>query len=114
MESLQMTELLFSPAVLRKLDSIHDYIYHTLQSPQAAATRIAQILKDLDILKANPDIGPRLSSRIVTIPERFSETRFLVCGNYIAVYEHKGSTVQILAIYHGHEDVFGRFLNEID
>ena len=109
-----MAELVFSPAILRKLDNVYDYITNTLKAPNAATLKIAQILKGLDILKANPDIGPLLSSRIDTVPPRFAETRFLVCGDYIVIYDHIGTTVQLLVMYHSKQDAFGRFFKEID
>lgn len=109
-----MTDLVFSPASLRKLDATYDYIANTLKAPEAAGLKVAEILESLNILKNNPDIGPRLSSRIRRVPPRFADTRFLVCGDYIAVYDHIVDTVRILAIYHGHEDTFGRFFKEIN
>ena len=109
-----MTRIFFSPAALRKLESIHDYITNTLHQPQAAQSVVAGILDRLDILKLNPDIGPKISSRIDNVPERFKNTRLLVCGKYIALYDHIGNAVQILIIYHGREDVYGRFFSEID
>jgi plasmid stabilization system protein ParE len=109
-----MHRLVFSPAVLRKLDSTYDYIAHTLKTPKAASSTIADILDYLDILKNNPDIGPRLSSRIDDVPARYSETRFLVSKSHIAVYEHDDKTVQILGLYHGREDFFGRIISELD
>jgi plasmid stabilization system protein ParE len=108
-----MPRLVFSPAFLSKLEAICGYIADTLMSPDSAAARAAQILDGLNILKANPDIGPRLSSRIEKVPSRFSETRFLICGDYIVIYDHADDTVKILALYHGNEDVFGRFFKEI-
>jgi plasmid stabilization system protein ParE len=75
---------------------------------------VAGIIDNLGILKNNPDAGPRLSSRIDHVPLRFARTRFLVCGNFVAIYDHDDHEVKILKIYHGREDVFNRFFNEID
>jgi plasmid stabilization system protein ParE len=109
-----MAVIRFSPFAARKLDGAYEYIAQTLKSPAAASSTIAGILSRLDILKANPDIGPRLSSRIELVPARFCDTRYLVCNNHIAIYDHVGDTVQVLAIYHGREDYFGRLFTEID
>jgi len=109
-----MARIVFSPASICKLDSVFEYISTTLQQPQAAQSVISSILTRLDILKLNPDIGPRLSSRIDNIPERFKDTRLLVCGKYVAIYDHVDDIVRILIIYHGQEDVYGRFFKEIE
>lgn len=108
-----MHKLEFAPAVQAKLDEIYEYIADVLQAPQAATSTVAGIVDGLSILKNNPDVGPRLSSRIAHVPRRFSETRFLVCGNYIAIYDHDDMAVQIIRIYHGSEDFFGRLFKEI-
>ncbi|MDR1185236.1 MAG: type II toxin-antitoxin system RelE/ParE family toxin [Coriobacteriales bacterium] len=109
-----MHRLVFSPAAHAKLDDVFDYIANTLSTPQAATSTIAGIIDSLGILKNNPDAGPRLSSRINHVPDRFAETRFLVCGNFVAIYDHDNSEVRILRIYHAREDAFGRFFSEID
>jgi plasmid stabilization system protein ParE len=109
-----MHRLVFSPAARAKLDDVFEYIADTLNAPQAAASTIAGIIDGLSILKNNPDAGPRLSSRIDKVPARFAETRFLVCGNSVAVYDHDDHEIKILRIYHGREDVFGRFFSEMD
>jgi plasmid stabilization system protein ParE len=109
-----MHELVFSPSALRKLDSTYDYIANVLNSPKAAKSTIARILGALEILKTNPQIGPRLSSRIDGTPDRFADTRFLVCGEHIAIYDCNDEQIQVLALYHGREDIFGRFFKEID
>jgi plasmid stabilization system protein ParE len=108
-----MRELAFSPLASRKLDSVFEFALNASKSSRIAAAAVSGILERIDILKDNPDIGPRLSSRIDKVPARFKETRYLVRGDYIAVYEHSGSTIRILAIYHGREDLFGRVFKEI-
>lgn len=113
-ELVPVLKLRFSPAALRKLDDTFRYIADTLESPDAAADAVAGILDHLAILKDNPDIGPAISSRINNVPVRFSNTRFLVCENHIAVYSHDDDVVQVLAIYHVREDFFGRVFKEID
>ncbi|MDR0351013.1 MAG: type II toxin-antitoxin system RelE/ParE family toxin [Coriobacteriales bacterium] len=110
----KMYEVYLSPATIRRLEEAHSYIAENLKSPQAADATIAAVLKALEVLENNPDAGPRLSSRIDELPECFSETRFFVCGRYVAVYEHRDKRVEILRLYHGSEDVFGRLLREID
>ena len=108
-----MIELVFSPAALRKLDSIYNYLQAILDDPGMAAARITSLLDSLGTLKQNPEIGPRLSSRINEVPERFAETRFLVRQDYITIYDYLDETVQVLAIYHCREDAFGRFFSEV-
>jgi plasmid stabilization system protein ParE len=109
-----MLEVRLSPAAVRKLSETHDYVAKTLQAPQAADNTKDQALTALNILQDNPDSGPRLSSRIDSVPERFAETRFLHCGKFIAIYEHDDETVDVLMLYHDREDAFGRFFSEVD
>jgi plasmid stabilization system protein ParE len=104
----------YSLAAQRKLDETYSYISGKLDSPKTAASTVAKIIDRIAILKDNPDVGPRLSSRIDNVPKRFADTRFLVCGNFIAVYEHDEDTIQVLGIYHGLEDFFGRILSEVE
>lgn len=106
--------LTFSPAALRKLDNTFRYIADTLKSPKAATDTVAGVLDHLADLKENPDMGPVLSSRINNVPACFADTRFFVCENHIAVYEHDDSVIKVLAIYHVREDFFGRVFKEID
>jgi len=108
-----MRRIIYSRAALRKLESIHNYISEALKSPKAA-TRVAEsIIYHISLLKEGPFIGPKLSSQIDRVPERFLETRFLICDKHIIVYEPKETEVMVLAIYHSSEDVFGRILSEL-
>ncbi|MCL2807239.1 MAG: type II toxin-antitoxin system RelE/ParE family toxin [Coriobacteriia bacterium] len=109
-----MARIVYSPAAQRKLDSVHDYISSTLHQPQAAQSVVAGILDRIGVLNLNPDIGPKLSSRINNIPKRFKDTRLLVCGEYVALCDHVDGVVKILIIYHCREDVYGRFFTEIE
>jgi len=108
-----MPEVRLSPAALRKLDEAFDYIGTTLASPLAAQKTVDAVLDGLKVLERFPEIGPLVSSRLGNVPERFAKTRFIVCGSYNAVYEYDGDAVEVLALYHGLEDVFGRLLGEI-
>ena len=109
-----MSRIKYSQAAARKLDSIHHYISETLRSPRAATRVVKSIIERINTLKESPFIGPRLSSRIDGVPERFSETRYLVCDRHIVIYEPGKTGVSILAIYHSTEDTFGRVLSELD
>jgi plasmid stabilization system protein ParE len=62
------------------------------------------IRKHLQILINNPEIGPRLSSHYDAVPTRFKETRFLVCGKYIAIYDYEAPLVKVIELYHGSQD----------
>jgi len=109
-----MRKVKYSQAATRKLEGIHRYISETLKSPKAATRVVESIINHIGVLKESPFIGPGLSSRKNRVPERFSETRFLVCNNHITVYEPKEAAVLILAIYHSSEDVSGRVLSEFN
>ena len=104
----------YSRGAMRKLDSIHYYIEETLGSPAAARRVIGRIVAKISTLKENPTIGPKLSSRINTVPASFLETRFLICDKHIVIYNMEKERVLVMAIYHTTEDVFGRVLDELD
>ena len=108
-----MPRLEYSPVALEKLGAVHRYISEDLQSPTGAARTVNAIREKIRILKEMPEIGPPLTSRSAEVPERFQNTRVLLCGHYLAVYQYDGKTVQILCIYHTKED-YVRHLFELN
>jgi len=99
-----MAEIEFSPASLMKLQNIHDYIALNLVSPQAAQNTVSRILSAIEKLRQFPECGPRLKLLHEQLPERFNQTRLLVTGNHVTIYDFQDSTVQVLQIYHCSED----------
>lgn len=99
-----MAKVELSPAVIIKLEAIGEYISFELASPKAAQNTIDMILLSFERLKRFSDSSPLISALYDKVPEHCSNTRFLVCGNYVALYDHDGDTVRILQVYHGSED----------
>ena len=99
-----MLKIEYSPLALEKLGAIYRYIAEDLQSPGAAAKTVRAIREKIRILKDLPNIGASLTSRSAEIPERYKNTRVLLCGQYLAVYQHDEKTIRILQIYHAAED----------
>ena len=99
-----MANVEFSPAALRKLSGIREYIANELHSPVAARNTVNGILDAIERLERFPESAPLLSALYDKTPTAYAQSRFLVCGNYVAIYDYDGKTVRVLQIYHGSED----------
>jgi len=96
-----MISIELSPAVVRKLDIIHDHITSELKNPKAASETIERILRSLERLKLFPNSAPSIST---LKPAPFADIRMLICGNYIAFYEFCDSSIKVLQLYPASED----------
>ena len=105
-----MADVKLSNAAKDKLLAIHKYIVEEFHSPIAADNTVGSIFDTLERLERFPDSGPLLSSIHHRIPARFTSTRFLTFGNYIAIYDHNGDDVLVLQVYHGSEDYIRHLL----
>lgn len=105
-----MLQIELSPAAVQKLSDIKAYIDTELRSPIAAENTIRQILDALERLARFPESCPKLSVFYNKAPENFQETRLLVCGNYIAIYDCDETHVRVLQIYHGSENYIRHLL----
>lgn len=99
-----MAKVELSPAAVQKLEDIRAHISIDLASPVAAQNTIDKIFEAMERLERFPDSAPLLSALYEKVPARYENARFLVCGNYIAIYNQVGDVVQVLQIYHGAED----------
>lgn len=99
-----MANVILTPAATEKLSDIRKYITEELASPIAADNTVGRIFDALERLEHFPDSGLLLSSIHNDVPARFAQTRFIVCGKYIAIYDHEGDSVQVLQVYHGSQD----------
>jgi plasmid stabilization system protein ParE len=95
-----MSKLYYSPAALRDLDDIWDYICEELGNPTAAVSTVNRIQDNIGKLRDFPEMGSPLSS-IVLIE---TDYRFLVCGNYLSFYRIRGEGVYIDRILYGRRD----------
>jgi plasmid stabilization system protein ParE len=107
-----MAKVILTPAAIEKLSDIKKYISEELDSPIAADNTVGRIFDALERLERFPDSGALLSSVHKNVPQKFAETRFLVCGNYIALYNHEGESVKVLQVYHGSQD-YVRYLFDV-
>ena len=99
-----MANVEFSPAALRKLSGIREYITNELHSPAAAQNTVNGILDAIGRLERFPESAPLLSALYDKTPPAYARSRFLVCGNYVAIYDYNGQDVRVLQVYHGSED----------
>ena len=99
-----MLKLEYSPVALEKLGAIYRYISEDLYNTNGAAKIVNSIREKTRTLKSLPGLGAPLSSRCAVAPERFSDVRVLLCGNYLALYRYDEKIVKILCIYHAAED----------
>lgn len=81
----------YSPEALQDLNDIGDYISINLCNQQAALKILTAILKDIDLLAANPKLGAPLSS----ITELVSDYRFLISNKHIVFYREDNNNIFI-------------------
>ncbi|NLB41198.1 MAG: hypothetical protein GX815_02885 [Clostridiales bacterium] len=72
--------------MIHKLFSIKEYIAIELDSPSGVQNTVDNILGAFERLKYFPDSAPLLSAFYDKIPDRYANTRFLACDNYVATY----------------------------
>ena len=95
-----MNKLVISPEAARDLEKIKQYIIYELKNPSAARRVVRSITKDLRILEHHAEAGPSVAA----LTGYSSDLRILVCGNYIAVYKVKGSTVLVARVINARQD----------
>jgi plasmid stabilization system protein ParE len=107
-----MARLEYTPAALEMIGAIHRYIAEELKNRQGVDNTVLFIRDSIEVLKLSPEGGVLLSSRFDGVPDRYKDARFLVCGNYIAIYRWipEGRKVQVLRIYHGAQDYIRHLL----
>jgi addiction module RelE/StbE family toxin len=79
----------WTPAALRDLESLHEYVAED-NLPAAAAT-VERILSGIEALSRHPDMGRK---------GRIPDTRELIISPYIVVYRTKAAALDLLAIIH--------------
>ena len=95
-----MTKVKFTTDAVQDLEQIGDYIKDTLKNPKAALNTIGKIKSAVDKLKAFPLIGSPLTSAA----GEETDYRFLVCGNYPALYRVQADIVYIDRVLYGKRD----------
>lgn len=89
-----MYNIVFSPEAVEDLKETKRYIAEELCSEQAATKTVSQIMKNLRMLSAHPQMGPSLS----TVVDLDTDYRFLVCGKYIAFYKFGQREIRIIRV----------------
>ena len=95
-----MNEIHYSHESSVDLVEIEKYITEDLDSPRAAKSTIAKIVKKIRQLESFAELGAPLSS-IVDIE---TDYRFLVSGNYLSFYRIDGKNIYIIRIIYGRRD----------
>lgn len=95
-----MAKIMYTPAALRDLEQIGDYIAEDLQNPTAALDTVNKIQDGIDKLAEFPQMGAPLSARY----EDVGDYRYLVCGNYLAFYREEAENVYIDRVMYGKRD----------
>ena len=80
----------WTPTALRDLGSLHSYIAN--DNLTAAAATVEKILRGIDALEHQPDIG-RLG--------RVAGTRELIVAPYVVAYRARKGVIEVLAVIHG-------------
>ena len=95
-----MMKLRINPEVIEDIAEIKRYIREELCNPSAAdriAKRIVSVYKEL---KTAPFIGAPLDS----VLEVKTDSRFLVCGNYLIFYKVKDDIISVYRVMNGRRD----------
>ena len=95
-----MNKVRLTPEAAADLVGIKTYISETLGNPIAAVGTIQRITKSLRILETHAEAGPSLEAK----SEYKTNLRFLVCGNYIAIYRIEGDCTSIARVLNSRQD----------
>ena len=87
-----MPKLIISIEVRRDFYEIQRYLAEDLENPVAASRVISAIMKKIRKLEKFPLLGPSLE---VLVPFR-TDSRYLVCGKHIAIYEFDSEKDQVI------------------
>ena len=95
-----MNKLRLTPEAVDDLLQIKAYISDKLQNPTAAENTVRRITASLRILTRHAEAGPSVEAATGCK----TDLRFLVCGNYIALYRVDGNTVSVARVFNGRQD----------
>ncbi|MDR3313553.1 MAG: type II toxin-antitoxin system RelE/ParE family toxin [Oscillospiraceae bacterium] len=106
-----MAEIIYSPAALRDLEKIGDYISEQLKNPIAALNTVNTIQDRIDKLADFPLMGTLLSALYDDVD--VGEYRFLVCLHYLAFYRAERGNVHVDRIMYGRRDYITILFGEL-
>ena len=100
----------YSPEAVDQLEHIYEYIRDFLFNVSAARKVISRIRNDVKQLSLFPELGKLLIGRHDYVPRDLSSVRYLICGDYLALYEYDNEVITVLNIFHGSNDIQGHIL----
>ncbi|MCX7045710.1 MAG: type II toxin-antitoxin system RelE/ParE family toxin [Candidatus Sumerlaeota bacterium] len=98
-----MKSLLLTPAAIRDVENIHDYI--AADKPQAAIRFIRTLEEKCELLAESPGLGKRRD-------ELARGLRSHAVGNYVIFYRPSKSGIEVIRILHGGRDIPSIFERE--
>ncbi|MCL2438671.1 MAG: type II toxin-antitoxin system RelE/ParE family toxin [Coriobacteriia bacterium] len=104
-------EIVYAPRAINKIEDTYGYIADHLDNVPAAKKLVSTIREDVARLRTFPEMGQLLSSVLSRVPQDLLASRFIICGNYVVVYEFTDTLVKILEVYHTLEDIQGQLLS---
>ena len=90
-------KIIITDEAMADIRTIYEYIYNNLQNPAAAETCSEKIFRSCNRLSLYPNMGVSLREKTGVD----SDSRCLMCGNYIAFYRILSDTVRIDRIVDG-------------
>jgi plasmid stabilization system protein ParE len=95
--SRKRSAAIWSPSALRDVERIHEYVHP--HSARAAARLVREILRTVDILEEQPELGP-----IVRDLQPAGRYRHVIIGNYRVIYRLEGVTPHVLRVWDSRRD----------
>jgi len=104
-------EIVYTPRAINKIEDTYGYIADHLDNVPAAKKFVSTIREGVARLRTFPEMGQLLSSIFNKVPQDLLASRFIVCGNYVVIYEFTDALVKVLEVYHTLEDIQGQLLS---
>ena len=93
-------KLRYTPPAIADLQEIQSYISNALHNPAAANRIIKLILENCAHLKLHPALGMSLSEKT----GENTDLRYLLCGQYLALYRIEDDFISVARILSGRTD----------
>lgn len=95
-----MNSVRLTPEAIEDLNNLSHYISEVLINPSAASNTIEGIFQNLRILEKYPEAGGSLEAKT----SYKADLRYLICGNYIAIYRIENQFVSVARIFNSKQD----------
>lgn len=104
-----MNRIKLSDDAHKDLTDIKRYISLELENPQAALAVVANITKEIRLLRTHPLIGTPLAA----IADTNTDYRYLVSGSYMVFYRVSGHDVYIDRVLYGRRNYLSALLEDV-